>query len=227
MTTFIFFRHCFMAEKLIVVVLSVCVLMVVVYLIPGVHSRVKFQPTNEGITANELINLPNIWARDLDVSTQLQLAIELVKLLMPEWEKYLEQNLTDDNFNTSSSNLAKADQIINVAFREINNSYNQDLQEITNRYMVRNSLNAFINLSASISDGEWVIPWTIQKMICALFNILEGIEQTNDKKRLNYFLKSICISITCIEAHHTSKTARLNSLLEPYKSYANHNIITI
>ena len=161
---------------------------------------------------------PDNWIIRLDEYVQLALATKLIHIIMQEWDTYCTHNdLVYLDTMSGRHNRINGDFLQNALHEIKTNASIIVLPDNIKYGHIKKCLDEFIPPVIAMTDGEWVVPYFIKKIILSVFNILKGLEHNNRLNKTDYFSKSISLSIEVIEARHLCAMNDLHNLLGEYR----------
>ncbi len=159
------------------------------------------------------------WWTGIHHDAQLQLAIELAEKALPVWEQYAAKGILiyKENANESGYHVNKDLLCNSLTYLKSNFTL-----LITPGKMVLTGLkkyqNEFIGPVMALADGYWKLPYVVKKVFYAVYEILNGILDY-DEREVNFdFSHAITDSLDAIDIADLLTKKQVREILEPYKT---------
>ena len=161
----------------------------------------------------------NPWWTGIRHNAQLQLAIELAEKALPVWEQYAAKEILmyKENANESGYHVNK-DLLCNSLAYLKNNFTLLTTPGKTALTGLKKYQNEFIGPVMALADGYWKLPYVVKKVFYAVYEILNGILDYNEREVNFDFSNAITDSLDAIDIAGLLTEKQVRELLEPYKN---------
>ncbi len=159
------------------------------------------------------------WILKLEPSIQLLLALRLAAIALPCWEQYIKKNKVAYIDSLSKKKIVIPEFFLEAALQTIKDNSSVMLLYDNIKYDdIKKKLDQFTYPMTALHDGDLVLPQPIKKIFTGVYNMLKGIEQTNNPLFGHFFSIAITDLIHSIELNQLLSLKEMHLFLRSYKN---------
>lgn len=159
----------------------------------------------------------NVWWHQLAVDDQLDLAVQLAKMALPTWEKYVAENEMIYR-HAGTGPFVKID-------KELLKNVLEDVQEIHHSDASNKSIllhqyyDCFVGPVIAMHDGDWRATYPVKKIFLAVYNLLKStLEEANASNSKNLLSVAINQLLDCLDISGAHSKQDIIEFLAAYKT---------
>ncbi len=159
----------------------------------------------------------SVWWHQLDVDDQLDLAVQLAKMALPTWEKYVTENEMVYRHAGTGPFIKIEKDILQNVLQDVQALHYSDASNKS--LLLHQYYDTFVGPVIAMHDGDWRATYPVKKIFQAVYNLLKStLEEGNIGNSKNLLSVAINQLLDCLDIAGAQSKAEIMDFLAAYKT---------